>query len=368
MGTISFVKSITDLLATLLLIPFILVFSGYSAKAQYSLPGYLLAQSGSESVELYHYNSITQQWRLLGNTGRIYIKSIAIDANNEIVYAVDGGTLGTLDPLTAEFTPIGDIGSGNGENGTQTFSNIYGLAFDANREILYATNRNNTGIDELLQINPTTGKIIKNSMRNSVGSLADYKLIDIRTFYFGSNYTSNKFLDLSYDNENKLLYIMHNYFSTLHGINAFKNIDSQNPFEDFKVSPIQKLTGIDFDNDGKVYGTFSDNKVSTGDVIDGVGGGVINFFTTLKTIDASKAVGTTFFGLDFYKINYCDNHLTFNSTLLSNCPKIAKSTINSNTTINFDVQFKAGSSIALNNYFETPGNVNFEAVIEGFCN
>lgn len=367
MGTIPFAKPNLGLLTFLLLTP-LLFFSSSSAKAQYSLPGYLLGQSSNQNVELYHYNSITQQWRRVGNTGRSNIKSIAVHSNNELVYAVDGGTLGTLNPITAQFTAIGNIGSGNGENGTQTFSNIYGLAFDANREILYATNRNSNGIDELLQINPTTGKLIKNSMINSAGNLADYKLMNIRTFYFGSNYTSYKFLDLSYDNENDLLYIMHNYFSTLHGINAYKNIDSQNPVEDFKVSPIQKLTGIDFDNDGKVYGTFSDNKVSTGDVIDGIGGGVINFFTTLETIDASKGAETTFFGLDFYKIDYCDNHLTFNNTLLSNCPKIAKSTINSSTKINFDVQFMAGTSIALNNDFETLNNINFEAVIEGFCN
>jgi len=321
-----------------------------------------------QNVELYEYNSLNQQWRQVGNTGQSNIKSIAVCANSELIYAVDGGTLGTLNPLTAQFTAIGNIGSGSGENGIKSFTNIQGLAFDGNRQILYATNRNNNGIDELIQINPVTGKLIKNSMRNSSGSIVDYKIIDIQTFYFGSIYTSYKFLDLSYDDENAMLYITHHYFSTLHGINGYKNIDSQNPIEDFKVSPVQNLSGLDFDDNGKVYGTFSDNKVSTGDIIDAVGGGVIDFFTTLKTIDASKGTETTFFGLDFYKIDYCRNNLTLNSPLLSNCPKIAKSTINSNTKINLDVQYMAGNSISLNNHFEAIKNANFTATIEGFCN
>ncbi len=365
MGTIPFNKSYWGLFSTLLLT---LILGTHQAKAQYSLPGYLLAQSPNQNVELYHFSSLNSQWSRVGNTGRSNIKSIAVHANNELIYAVDGGTLGTLNPITAQFTAIGTIGSGNGENGMQTFDNIHGLAFDANRQILYATNRNYNGIDELLQINPLNGKIIKNSMRNDAGLLVDYKLIEIRTFYFGSIYTSYKFLDLSYDNENDVLHIMHNYFSTLHGITSYKNINSQNPAEEFKVSPIQKLTGIDFDDEGKIYGVFSNNKVSTGDVIDGIGGGVINFFTTLKTIDASKTAETTFFGLDFYKINYCNLHLTLNSPLLSNCPKIAKSTISSNTKINLNVHYMAGNSISLNNNFEAAKNVNFEATIEGFCN
>jgi len=366
MGTIPFGKPFG--LLSIFLIALMILVCDQPVNAQYSLPGYLLAQSPNQNVELYNYNSLNQQWKLVGNTGRSNIKSIAVHANNELIYAVDGGTLGTLNPLTAQFTAIGNIGSGNGENGTQSFTSIHGLAFDAIREILYATNRNNNGIDELIQINPLTGKIIKNSMRNSSGSLADYKLINIQTFYFGSVYTSYKFLDLSYDDENEMLYIMHHYFSTLHGINAYKNIDSQNPIEDFKVSPVQKLAGIDFDNDGKIYGTFSDNLVSTGDVINGIGGGVINFFSTQKTIDSNKSAGTAFFGLDFYKIDYCDNHLTINSPLLSNCPKIAKSTINSNTKIDLSTQYMAGNSICLNNDFEALKNVNFEATIEGFCN
>jgi len=292
------------------------------------------SQTPGQSVELYAYNSLNQQWKRVGNTGRNNIKSIAVRADNELVYAVDGGTLGTLNPVTAKFTAIGNVGSGNGENGTRSFTNIYGLAFDANRQILYATNRNNNGIDELIKINPSNGKIIKNSMINSSGNLADYKIIEMKTFYFGNLYDSYKFFDLSYSNEEEILYITHNYFSTLHGINGYKNIDTQNPYEDFKVSPVSKLSGVDFDDDGKIYATQSDNRVSTGDVINGVGGGVVQFFSTYKTIDASKSAQTTFFGLDFYKVDYCRNHLTLNSPLLSNCPKIAKSTINSNTKIN----------------------------------
>jgi len=367
MGTIPFGKSKRGLLSTLLLIS-IIVLCTITTNAQFSLPGYLLSQSPNQNVELYAYNSLNQQWKRVGNTGRSNIKSIAVRADNELIYAVDGGTLGKINPLTAQFTAIGNVGSGNGEHGIRSFTNIYGLAFDANREILYATNRNNNGIDELIKINPSTGKIIKNSMINSNGNLADYKIIDIQTFYFGSIYNSFKFFDLAYNNEDEILYITHNYFSTLHGINGYKNVDKQNPLEDFSLSPVSKLSGLDFDDEDKLYATQSDNKVSTGDVVTGAGGGIVNFFSNFKTIDVSKSAQTTFFGLDFYKIDHCRSHLTLNSPLLSNCPKIAKSTINSNIKINLNTQYIAGNSISLNNYFEAPKNLNFEATIQRFCN
>lgn len=367
MGTILFGKPKNGLLATLMLLS-IIVLSTISAKAQFSLPGYLLSQTPNQNVELYTFNSLSQRWRRVGNTGRANIKSIAVRANNELIYAVDGGTLGKLNPLTAQFTAIGSIGSGNGEHGIRYFRNIYGLAFDANREILYATNRNDNGVDELIQINPLNGRIIKNSMVNSSGNLADYKIIDIRTFYFGDIYDSDNFFDLAYNNKDEILYITHNYYGTLHGINGYKNIDKQNPYEDFRLSPVSKLSGIDFDEQGKLYATQFDNKVSTGDVYNGVGGGIVNFFSTFNTIDASKSAQATFFGLDFYTIDYCRNHLTLNSPLLSNCPKIAKSTINSNTKINLSTEYMAGNSISLNNYFEAPKNLNFAATIERFCN
>lgn len=367
MGTISFGKPTSGLQAILLL-PFIIVLCTMPAKAQFSLPGYLLSQTPNQNVELYSFNSLSQRWRRVGNTGRANIKSIAVRASNELIYAVDGGTLGKLNPLTAQFTAIGIIGSGNGENGTRTFRNIYGLAFDANSEILYATNRNDSGIDELIKINPLNGRIIKNSMVNSSGNLVDYKILDIRTFYFGNIYDSDNFFDLAYNNEEEILYITHNYFSTLHGISGYKNIDKQNPFVDFSLSPVPQLSGVDFDDQGKLYATQFDNKVSTGDVFIGIGGGVVNFFSNFNTIDASKSAQTTFFGLDFYRTDYCRNNLTLNSPLLSSCPKIAKLTINSNTKINLSTQYKAGNSISLNNSFEAPKNYNFEATIERFCN
>jgi len=360
------IKLYTGLFSPLLLVLTIFL-SSQKTQAQHLLPGYLLAQSPNQNVELYHYNSLIKKWIRVGKTGRDNIKSLAVDAKNELIYAVDKGTLGTINPTTAQFTAIGNIGSGNGENGTKIFNNIHGLAYNSNQEILYASNRNTNGIDELIKINPLNGKIIKNSMINVAGVLADYKIIEIKTFYLGSLFDSDDFLDLSYDNENDVLFIMHNYYRNYDGINGYKDIDSQNPFEDFRVSPIKDLTGIDVNDEGKIYGVFSDNKVSGGDVIDRIGGGVVNFFRTIETIDPNKGIETTFFGLDFYKTNSCKNHIVINGPLLSNYPKVAKLTINSNSTINFGVQYKSGKSISLNNNFEARGNVDFYAIIGDFC-
>lgn len=368
MGTIRYFNPLTGLG----LIMFIIcagIFSAFGQTPQYMLPAFTLAREATNDVELYKMNSYTNNWQVVGNTGKSRIKAIAINSSNETIFAVDGGTLGKLNPLTAQFTVIGDIGTGNGEDGLIEMNSIYGLTYDANRNILYAIHRVDPwDTDVLLKINPATGAILKNSMRNAAGNLVDYKTIEITTFFFGSLYTSKKFGDLAYDNLNDILYLTHNYYSYSHGINGYSNIDGQNPVSEFLMSPIEKLSGLAFDNEEKIYGVFTDNNVSTGREVSGPGGGVVNYFGVLNEIDSSKGAETIFFGMDFYKTDYCKNHLVINNPVIADCPKIAKQTINSNTVISTEVEFIANNQISLNNYFEAKPYSNFSASIKNLCN
>jgi len=322
---------------------------------------FTLAKKGNDDVVLYKSNSGTNNWKNIGSTGRSFIRSLATDSKNEIIYAVDKGNLGTLDPNNGKFSVIGEIGSGSGEQGNIKIDNVYGLAFDANRNILYATQRTND-LDVLLQINPKSGKIIKGSMINSKGQNADYKTILIETFYFGSIYPSKKFIELAYNNERKILYIIHNYFSTLQGINSYTNIDTQKPTEEYRISPIQKLAGIAFDNDGKFFATFSDNKISTGGFPSG--GGVTIDLGNLKIIDPNLSGNIFFYGLDFYSVQSCTSNLQVNSPPTSNATIKATYTIEANTLIYVDTKFIAGTSVSLNNNFEVRNSANFEVAID----
>jgi len=333
------------------------------ALGQNETSAFILAKKGSNDAMLYKVSSTT---KVVGSTERSYIKSLAADSKNNALYAVDGGTLGKLDPNSGKFSVIGEIGYGSGELGYIKIDNVYGLTFDSNQNILYASHRMD-GFDVLLQINPKTGKIISNSMTNSKGQKVDYKIIIIKTFFFGDIYESKKFVDIAYNNKDKTLYIVHNYFSDLHGINGYQNIDAKTPNETYRISPISKLAGIAFNNDGEFFGTFSDNRISTtGDLFSG--GGIIVETGPLKTIVPFLSSDTFIYGLDFYAdtgtVQSCSYNLIVNSLLISNTTKIAINSIQSSSKIYGDAEFIAGNNVLLNNNFEAKKSANFEINID----
>jgi len=328
-------------------------------------PSYILSIKGNNNVELHKHNSSTGYWNVIGSTGKNNIFSIAI-ANNQI-YAVAGGTLGTLNKTTGQFNSIGNIGTANGPNGAVTINKIYGLTYNANSNYFYATHRT-TGDDLLLKINPANGKVIKNGLRDDNGNLVDYKTLDIQTFYFGQYYNSKTFNDLAYDNSTGSLYLSHNYFSSLSEIIEIIDVDNQNYSTDFKLSPIQKLFGIAFDTGSNICGTFYDNRIS--DPYDVTGSAVVDTFvgSANNTIDPAKDNSTYFFGLDFLRSSGCPTNLTINAPLsTTNSVQHAELTVSSNITLNKSATFVAGSRVDLNSYFEVPAYLNFEAKIDN-CN
>jgi len=361
MGTILFGSAKISLLTI-----FIVALANCTLEAQttnVNFPSYILSVKGNNNVELHHHNSNTGYWNVIGNTGKGNIWSIAIA--NEQIYAVAGGTFGTLNKTNGQFIAIGDIGTANGLNGPKVIDNIYGLTYNENDNYFYATHRI-SGKDLLLKINPANGKVIKNSLQDANGNLADYKMITISTFYFGQYYTSKKFNDLAYDNSTGSLYLSHNYYSTLSEIIELINVDSQNYTKGFKLSPIQKLFGIAFDKASYICGTFSDNRIS--EPYDVTGPSVVNTFIASadNTIDPSKDSSTYFFGLDFER---CVTNLNINAPLTTaNSVKFAASTITSNISVNKNATFIAGDVVALNNSFQVAKHITFEAKIDNLCN
>jgi len=88
----------------------------------------------------------------IGDTGTTDIESIAYNAQTGILYAMNGGTLVTLDyNLNGTATPVA---------GASGFTDIDSLSFDytVNPPVLYGTQRNNGGApDELVTIDTATG-------------------------------------------------------------------------------------------------------------------------------------------------------------------------------------------------------------------
>ena len=104
-------------------------------------------------------------------TNTTSVEASAFDCEGGQLYVVDGGILGTLDvDDTGVFTPIGTgLGTGIGIKGAISINDIDGLAFDCSTGKLYGTHRIEeqgplpTNNDLLVEINPVTGKIVKNA-------------------------------------------------------------------------------------------------------------------------------------------------------------------------------------------------------------
>lgn len=337
----------------------------FTSKAQsnnVSFPSYILSKKGADNVELHKHNANTGYWKVIGSTGKDNIWSIAIAKGK--IYAVAGGTLGTLSKTTGQFTAVGNIGTANGASGAVVIDNIFGFTYNSNDDYFYATQRT-SGFDLLLKINPTNGQVIKNGLRDDNGNLVDYKTLDISTFYFGQYYPAKKFNDIAYDSNSGSLYISHNYYSTLSEIIEIIDVDQQNYTKGFKLNPVQKLFGIAFDDVSYLCGTFSDNRIS--DPYDVTGPSVVNTFvgSADNTIDPTKDGSTKFYGLDFER---CPTNLSVNSSFSTNSTQFAASTVSSSMYINKNVTFAAGACVALNNSFEVPKHINFEAKIDNLCN
>ena len=82
---------------------------------QQQMYAFILSKRGNEDVVLYKSNSALNSWEVVGSTGRSNIRSLATDMSSGIIYAVDGGKLGSLNPSTGQFSSIGNIGRGFGE-------------------------------------------------------------------------------------------------------------------------------------------------------------------------------------------------------------------------------------------------------------
>jgi len=334
---------------------------------QHEMYAFTVSKRGYDDVILYKSDTKVKNWEVVGSTGRSSIRSLAADSENGIIYAVDKGQLGSLNSSTAKFSPIGEIGSGSGEVGTVKIDSIYGLTYDSNRDILYATHRMKSW-DLILQINPKTGKIISNSMTNAEGKKADYKTIKFKTFYLGQNYESKDLLDLAYDSKQKVMFIVDTYFYEVSGLNSYLSIDEQNPNRDFIQSPIKKLTGIAFDHDSNFYGSFLNNKISGPNGFSGAG--AIFDSGELTTIYPGLDRFNYFYGLVFSTLQQqpqpqpCSSYLTITSSPISGSTQKALYTISSNALINADAMFIAGESVNLNNNFAVVKSANFEINID----
>jgi len=294
--------------------------------------------------------------------------TITIDSENLVIYAVNGGTLGTLNPVTAKFTKIGNIGGGTGIYGYKNINRVYGLTLDPVEKMLYATNRINTSEDILIKINPTNGKLIKKSFTNYTFQKVDYIAIEASIVKATVNPSS------PLTNVTCLLY---------EPITA-QLLCMQHRFDKIAMSRINKTTGtleevifdfsstgifsIDYDLAGNLYATTL-NKIDSENGIEQIdlGFGSINILNPISINEPNLQFVGLAFTKKIEKIQNCKDEIN----LICSSPQLpvvkAKKAINSSADLLINTTYKTEGQVSLHNYFNIPAHINFTIQIKDTC-
>jgi len=134
---------------------------------------YAIAQSSSG--KLFDWQS-TGGANIIGTLGRQEVETMSLNYDGSIIYAIDGNEFGTVSKIDGSFQGYGfavDMnGSMSGSNGSQSASDIDGLAINSNTGLLFATVRKSSN-DLLIVIDPGTGKYVPDAFGNNV----DYRVM-----------------------------------------------------------------------------------------------------------------------------------------------------------------------------------------------
>ncbi len=174
-------------------------------------------------------------------TGTSGIEAAAIEPLSGVLYAVDGGQLGTLDVDSGVFTAFGPgLGTGDGEYGAVTFDDVRGMAFHPLTGVIWAVHSRPGQIDVLFRIDPATGAHIPDAF----GAGIDY--IKLRQHGGATDY-----IGLAINPTDWQLY---GVISDGAGTDYLVAIRTGNGNAKVVGSLAQPLTDISFDSTGQLWG------------------------------------------------------------------------------------------------------------------
>ncbi|MBU4234741.1 MAG: DUF11 domain-containing protein [Proteobacteria bacterium] len=210
----------------------------------------------STNSPLFKFTFKTDSLELLNRLGVNNVETITLSLDGKILYSANDGYFGTINVTpgkTNSFIPIGQIGKGRGALGVITMFDIDGLSFDPTTSILYATVRRGEGsdnqLDLLIQINPTTGKIVSNAF----GAGVDYVVIATASI-------ENSDVDDIAIDRNGILYAVAGNSGGGGGDNLVIINKQTGAVQNYGTlhsqgTPIQDMEGLTFYNTTTLYGT-----------------------------------------------------------------------------------------------------------------
>jgi len=324
----------------------------------------------SKTDAFYQFEEATNSWLQIGNLGTTGIYSIAIDDENFKIFAVDGGTLGFINPVTANFTTIGNIGSGDGLLGFINIEQVYGLAFEPIEKVLYATHRMGGQEDDLLvKINPQTGEIIKQQLQDENFNPVDYTLIESSTratIFPPPPLTETT--SILYDTLTANLFCVQRSYDNI-ALCLINKLDGklENVILDLSLT---EMFAIGCNKSNHLFSTtlyVDDSNESSSLFAINYDEGEYEFVNYIK----EDKPEIEFTGIAFLKksetIEDCINEVNLNMSSPQISLVKAKKTINSNTTIGINTIYSAEEEVALLNNFCAPINNNFSIEIKETC-
>jgi len=329
---------------------------------QENLPCYSISKQTNQSDQLHEYNNENNLWKNLGNTGTFDIESIAVDYENSIIYAVNEGIFGTINPTTAKFTEIKKLGTLS----SILIDDVCAITYDEINKVIYCVHRNEQNNGILFKVDPQTGNIIAQAFLDSNGTIADYAIVE--GVFFGSPQTNyiTDITDIAFDSEKQILYTMYQDGN----VRIIAKISTENGTVETETNLIyREIGGIGFDSTGNLKATTLSNES-------------LNDFSSLFTIDISKS-STDLVGIisEDFTVDFICIDCAKRTQQISNCdieinltdysPPIssigASYGINSNANITTETEYRAVDFINLCSYFEVSADTKFSALINNAC-
>ncbi|MCC6457527.1 MAG: hypothetical protein IT328_21400 [Caldilineaceae bacterium] len=199
---------------------------------------------------------------IIGLTGTFDSEGITFGPSLQL-FGNDAGYIGTFDLTTGAFTPLSQpLGTGGGVDGEVLFTNLDGMAYSLDRDIIFGVRRRNTEVDLLFAINPYTGAHIPDYFGPEGGPKTDY--VPVPAILDDQNNPLTDVDDIQFDPVTGILYGTMNTGGR-GGILVTIDVDTgtPTPITTFRFADtgdvINDVEGISFANDGTMYVSTGDN-------------------------------------------------------------------------------------------------------------
>ncbi|MFN8496181.1 MAG: SdrD B-like domain-containing protein [Caldilineaceae bacterium] len=214
-----------------------------------------ITDTGIDSQDtLIRVDRTTGETFVVGLTGTLNAENLAFGPSN-VLYAVDGGQVGTLDPTTGVFTarPL-PLGFARGAAGTVLLSDVDGIFYDIRTHHFYGSEHRYNKPSLLFMFDPSNGSVVTDAFGAGVDYLVISGVADVD--------------DIAIDPQTDVMYII-SETGALYTADKTTGVTTQvaplryptpyPPYPTLAGQIVYDTEGLSFFNDGQMYSTTGAN-------------------------------------------------------------------------------------------------------------